>query len=457
MVFVGRSAFEPARADWAVYHTGPDAATGAPGEMRKASLADLRQHPVATLAPGARQPRVPRGLPTEDSMSMHWPGLRPGVTAVPAGAGDVAGRHRAARRSRRRRRGPPIARRSRCRVARSSPAPASPYVTLTFERLGSLDFRIYRVADPVAFFAGLDDAHTLGSEEYTVPTEQTWLERLASWKAGRRADLQSFLRRQVSREYRAQRRAGADKATVQRRVQLGLTAYAQVPLLNDKQVVASWREILPRLADTDVRRIPIEVKRPGVYLVEAVTGAQLAYTILMVSDVALVTKVAPGTMLAYLVDRAKGQPVAGCSVAAIADKVTLGTATTDARGLAAHPARRRDRRRPDHRGPLRRPGGREHAADVRAAVQRTPRTGRACLHRPPRLPAGPHGEGQGDPALAHRHGDRALRSADGGDDHQRPHRTRDPSCAPRRRRLRRGRHRGGAARRRRARDLHASR
>ena len=104
-----------------------------------------------------------------------------------------------------------------------------------------------------------DDAHTLGSEAYTVPTEQTWLERLASWKADRRADLQSFLRQQTSHDTAQQRRDGADKATVQRRVQLGLKAYAQVPLLNDKQVVASWREILPRLADTDVRRIPIEV------------------------------------------------------------------------------------------------------------------------------------------------------------------------------------------------------
>ncbi|AMY09919.1 hypothetical protein LuPra_03146 [Luteitalea pratensis] len=51
MVFVGRSAFEPGRTDWVVYHTGPDAATGAPGEMRKASLADLRQHPSPRWRP----------------------------------------------------------------------------------------------------------------------------------------------------------------------------------------------------------------------------------------------------------------------------------------------------------------------------------------------------------------------------------------------------------------------
>jgi uncharacterized protein YfaS (alpha-2-macroglobulin family) len=266
-------------------------------------------------------------------MTMCWPRLGPGVTAFVLTLLLSVGRAAAQEQA------PPARPADRPAFSLSSgeifTSTASPYITLTFERLGSLDFRIYRVADPVAFFAGLDDAHTLGSDQYTVPTAQTWLERLASWKAARRADLQSFMRRQVTREYRATRRAGADKATVQRRVQLGLTAYAQVPLLNDKQVVASWREILPRLADTDVRRIPIEVKRPGVYLVEAVTSSQLAYTILIVADVALVTKVAPGMMLAYLVDRVKGQPVQGCSVAAIADQVTLGAATTDARGLAA--------------------------------------------------------------------------------------------------------------------------
>ncbi len=56
MVFVGRSAFEADRADWVVYHTGPDLAAGSPGEMRKAALADLRQHPAARWRPTADNP-----------------------------------------------------------------------------------------------------------------------------------------------------------------------------------------------------------------------------------------------------------------------------------------------------------------------------------------------------------------------------------------------------------------
>ncbi len=56
MVFVGPSAFEPDRADWVVYHTGPDVGSGAPGEMRKASLADLRRHPSPRWRPVAGNP-----------------------------------------------------------------------------------------------------------------------------------------------------------------------------------------------------------------------------------------------------------------------------------------------------------------------------------------------------------------------------------------------------------------
>ena len=56
MVFLGRSAFEADRSDWVVYHTGPDTLTGTPGEMRKASLADLRQHPAPRWRPVTGNP-----------------------------------------------------------------------------------------------------------------------------------------------------------------------------------------------------------------------------------------------------------------------------------------------------------------------------------------------------------------------------------------------------------------
>jgi uncharacterized protein YfaT (DUF1175 family) len=49
MVFVGRSFFEREHADWVVYHTGP--LDGGPGEVRKARLQDLAQHPAPRWRP----------------------------------------------------------------------------------------------------------------------------------------------------------------------------------------------------------------------------------------------------------------------------------------------------------------------------------------------------------------------------------------------------------------------
>lgn len=212
-------------------------------------------------------------------------------------------------------------------------ARSRPEVTLTFERLSALDFRVYKVRDPFAFFAALKDPHVLGSPEYTVPQERSWIERIAAWKASRRAMLLSFLRRQASSRLRAERRARERADTVQRRVQLGVNAFAQVPLLNDQQVVTTWRELLPNLRDTDVRRVPIEVTEPGVYVVEAVAGQQMASTVVIVSDVALVTKAAPGVVLAYLADRFSGAPMAGCDVRIVASQQTLGEGRTGTDGV----------------------------------------------------------------------------------------------------------------------------
>lgn len=73
-----------------------------------------------------------------------------------------------------------------------------PALTLTHRQVDHLDFRVYRVNDTFGFFEKLRDAHELGSEDPVVPQEQTWLERIADWKAERRSELRMFVRRQFS-------------------------------------------------------------------------------------------------------------------------------------------------------------------------------------------------------------------------------------------------------------------
>jgi hypothetical protein len=209
-----------------------------------------------------------------------------------------------------------------------------PAFSLSFRQVDHLDFRVYRVEDTLAFFAGLKDPHRLGSEKPMVPQERTWLERIADWKTERRNDLRDFVRRQFSYQYRTQRREQGEKQTVALRQTLQYNTFAQVPLLNPSRLVASWREILPPVKEAESRRIPLEVKDPGVYVVEALSPPLRAYTIVLISDLGLVTKTSPGQLLAYVANRYSGEPETGCDVRALVDRAVAGGGTTSSDGTA---------------------------------------------------------------------------------------------------------------------------
>jgi alpha-2-macroglobulin len=209
----------------------------------------------------------------------------------------------------------------------------TPAVYLTFRRVTFIDFRVYRVNDPLAFFRGLRDPHQLGSEEPIVPKERTLIERLADWKAARREDARNFVRAQFSHRYRTIRRERAEQQQVQLRKTVRFNNFAQVPLLNPSRLVSSWREIVPPVRDTESRRVPLEAPGPGVYVVEAVNATLRAYTVVIVSDVGLVTKAAPGQLLIFAANRFSGEPLSNCAIDVMAGKDRIAGGQTGADGV----------------------------------------------------------------------------------------------------------------------------
>lgn len=208
-----------------------------------------------------------------------------------------------------------------------------PSISLLFREVPHLDFRVYRVNDPVRFMSGLRDPHTLGSPEPIVPQERTIIERIAAWKAARRAEVRAFLRRQLSPDYRAARRRSTDAQQIVRRQTVGYQQFAQVPLLNEAQLVSAWREMLPRVRDPEARRLPLDLPGAGLFVVEAVFTHLRAYTLVVVSDVGVVTKAAPAQLVFFAGDRFSGEPRADCAVAVLANRTVGATGTTSADGL----------------------------------------------------------------------------------------------------------------------------
>ena len=216
-------------------------------------------------------------------------------------------------------------------------------VWVNYRGIDQLDFRVYRVKDPVKFFKQLDNPHQVGEDEETGVAasdkrKPTFLEKLRAFKSSTYRAIRNYFRAQLQHQSRQQFnqkfRPDADEDTSDR-TPLNVADYARVPLLNPDQLVSSWREKLPPLEDAyDRRRITLGKREPGVYLIEAVNGDLRAYCVAIVTDLAMVQKTSnDGQMMVYAVDRKSGAPREGVKVEVVKGKESLINGVTDRQGL----------------------------------------------------------------------------------------------------------------------------
>src|SRR6185369_2776465 len=154
------------------------------------------------------------------------------------------------------------------------------------QNVDTLEFRVYRVNDPVKFFAQLGDAHQFGGRAPRPPHKLTWLERFHNWKHSIFVWIRDFFRAQFTAENRATIREQRSQA--QQQPQGPAEVFAQIPILNSQQLVATWRQnVGSREYRWETESVAIPVKDRGAYLIEATDGKLRAYTIVVVSQMAL--------------------------------------------------------------------------------------------------------------------------------------------------------------------------
>src|SRR6185369_11861577 len=73
-----------------------------------------------------------------------------------------------------------------------------PSVELSALNVDSLEFRVYRVEDPIKFFQQIENPHQFGGRAAPPPRERTAIERIRGWKRGLRAGIRRSLRAQFS-------------------------------------------------------------------------------------------------------------------------------------------------------------------------------------------------------------------------------------------------------------------
>ncbi|WP_051670236.1 alpha-2-macroglobulin family protein [Bryobacter aggregatus] len=199
----------------------------------------------------------------------------------------------------------------------------------------SLDFRLYRVEKAGDFLGQLSDAHSFGNRVAELPKEDTAIAKFLNWKCRLRSKSQLFVRAQFTPEARTSFR-GRTETEAAPKVEPATkgTSYAAIPILNDRQLLKTWKETVSTKQRWDEQPVAVPVSEPGLYLVEATDGKLRAYTLLSVSGMAVLTKTQPGQAIARVVDRISGQALAGVDVEFRSQKQSHGVFKTDLGGFA---------------------------------------------------------------------------------------------------------------------------
>ncbi|MGH9941528.1 MAG: alpha-2-macroglobulin family protein [Pyrinomonadaceae bacterium] len=221
-----------------------------------------------------------------------------------------------------------------------------PRVWVNYRDLDTLDFRIYRINDPAKFFKQLENPHQAGEaeegvfENYWRKRNPTFLERVRAFKNWFFYRLRRYVRGQLKNDSRRSvnqnLRRGDEQEDLSYRQPLNKSDFAQVPLINEQQLVSTWREKMPPLKDQyDRQQVSLGRQGPGVYVVEAVNHDLRAYGVVMVSDLALVEKTSQrdGGLMVFAVNRQSGAPRAGVAVEVVRGKKTIASGQTDNDGL----------------------------------------------------------------------------------------------------------------------------
>lgn len=210
------------------------------------------------------------------------------------------------------------------------------------EALPALDLRIYRIEDPEAFFQAQKDLHRPGLERRASLSPLSLMKQIVV--AGMNAERKAAYH-QMSPEARRHFAQRYPKAALSARMR------PKQPSEKPKQappypLVARWTTTPPAQSpkkdagwkrQTHAQRIKLPLHDAGVYLVEAEHDEAYGQTLVMVSDISLVTKQSDRELLVWTVDTRSGQPIGQVDLKVFSGGKPVGQTQSDAQGLARLP------------------------------------------------------------------------------------------------------------------------
>ncbi len=210
-------------------------------------------------------------------------------------------------------------------------------VNVQAQGVAQLEFRLYRLKDPRAFFVKLGNVSSTGPRRGRMFSARTPIERFDAWKRRQWARLRDLARMQFSAENRARIRAWMQKEEQKPPApsEKG-PSYAAAPLLNPDLLVKRWTQPVRTENRWETVTIRVPLAEAGVYVLEATDQVRQAYTVLVATPLGVIVKAWPGRAAARVVDRLSGEPRGGCALELLdaGRNLSFGKRKTNAEGAA---------------------------------------------------------------------------------------------------------------------------
>jgi uncharacterized protein YfaS (alpha-2-macroglobulin family) len=204
-----------------------------------------------------------------------------------------------------------------------------PYINLEGPGNSSYDMRVYRIKEPDLFIREhLEKRLVVHREDEGRGNPIALLNH--TWDIFKR-EFQGVARRELNVKTRVHLKIslGVDTTTVPSTRNISIPA-----LLKDHTFLYS-RTLPPENRYWDYRRIPLALNEAGFYLIEMVRGTDIAYTVVIKSDIQFLTKQSGDETLIFSANRESGSPVEGVKIA-VYNSVTgerLREASASSRGI----------------------------------------------------------------------------------------------------------------------------
>ncbi|MDZ7360518.1 MAG: MG2 domain-containing protein [candidate division KSB1 bacterium] len=194
---------------------------------------------------------------------------------------------------------------------------------------GSIFFRAYKIENPMAFFQRQSDPHS--PQQLLSVREANAIDILRSSRQRLQRD-----QRQVFRDNMPAPTRTAVKNTLGiETFSVGARAGRLLSVLKDYPLLKTWEITeFKNPNEYSYRDIDIDLTEPGAYLIEAFNEKLMAHTVVVISELGMITKSSPEGTLIFVANKKTGEPVAEVNLRLVRDRKEKATAITGKNGLA---------------------------------------------------------------------------------------------------------------------------